>query len=77
LRAELAWNNVSGRIGFIHLLSQETGMKRFSIRPIVAGILACTFAVASLVYIGGCETVKGAGKDVQHVGEAGERAISK
>ena len=48
-------------------------MNRTTLRSLVAGV----FALAVVVALGGCETVKGAGKDVQHVGEAGERAISK
>ncbi len=52
-------------------------MNRLSIRTLVAGIFAGAVALTAVVCVGGCETVKGAGKDVQHVGEAGERAISK
>ncbi|HMN41440.1 MAG TPA: entericidin A/B family lipoprotein [Phycisphaerales bacterium] len=51
-------------------------MNRLSIRTLVAGALAGAFVLLTLGAIG-CETVKGVGKDVTNVGEAGERAISK
>lgn len=41
-------------------------------RPVVLLILAA----GTLAFIPACETVKGAGRDIQNVGEAGERAIS-
>lgn len=44
---------------------------RLAIAAIIAGAAACTLAV------GGCNTVKGAGKDIQAVGEAGQEAINK
>ena len=50
-------------------------MNRLSVRTLVAGVLAGALALVAVVGIGGCETVKGVGKDVTNVGEAGERAI--
>ncbi|MFN7021674.1 MAG: entericidin A/B family lipoprotein [Phycisphaerales bacterium] len=41
-------------------------------RPIAFLVLTA----GTLAFMPACETVKGAGKDVQNVGEAGERAIS-
>lgn len=41
------------------------------VRKLTTVLLAASLAVA----LGGCNTVKGLGKDVQSVGEAGSRAI--
>lgn len=52
-------------------------MNRRVAHRLFASIFALAVVAAMLVNVSGCETVKGVGKDVQNVGEAGERAISK
>ena len=37
--------------------------------------LACIAMAALLLTLSGCNTVKGLGRDIQSVGEAGDRAI--
>ncbi|MFG0326286.1 MAG: entericidin A/B family lipoprotein [Phycisphaerales bacterium JB037] len=46
-----------------------------TIRRIVLSVLLVAFAAAPAIVMTGCQTVKGVGKDIQDVGEAGERAI--
>lgn len=48
---------------------------RQSIVRRVAGLLALLPLVAALVALPACETVKGAGKDIQNAGQAGSEAI--
>jgi predicted small secreted protein len=49
-------------------------MRRVS-RHGFAVFVALVAAIAVPAALGGCETVKGVGKDIQNAGEAGERAI--
>ncbi len=49
-------------------------MSRNRVCFVVSGIVSLVLA-AALMPLVGCQTVKGVGKDVQNVGEAGERAI--
>ncbi len=51
-------------------------MSRSGVRSIVVCVCAVVLAGIALGYLVGCETVKGAGRDVTNVGEAGERAIN-
>lgn len=52
-------------------------MNRRVANRLLVSLSALAVVAALLVNVSGCETVKGVGKDVQNVGEAGERAISK
>jgi predicted small secreted protein len=47
------------------------------VRRLLVSLFASAVVLSVLITLGGCETVKGVGKDVQNAGEAGERAISK
>ena len=51
-------------------------MSRSGVRSIVACVCAMVLAGIALGHLAGCETVKGAGRDVTSVGEAGQRAIN-
>lgn len=46
-------------------------MKHTLVRSLILALIG-----AAAVALSACETVKGAGKDIQNAGEAGERAIS-
>lgn len=41
----------------------------------VGGVFAMALACTVLTSLGGCNTVKGAGTDIQNVGQAGQNAI--
>jgi predicted small secreted protein len=49
-------------------------MKTFS--KVVSGVVLALVLAGAGASMSGCETVKGAGKDIQNAGEAGEKAIS-
>ncbi|MCC6320912.1 MAG: entericidin A/B family lipoprotein [Phycisphaerales bacterium] len=49
-------------------------MKTFT-RRLALPLAALLFVAGVSAFMPACETVKGAGKDVQNAGEAGERAI--
>lgn len=42
---------------------------------LLTGLCALAFACTLLTNLGGCNTVKGAGTDIQNVGQAGQNAI--
>ena len=48
-----------------------------SVRPTTAALVILSAAFAALVVLPACETVKGAGQDLQNASNATERAISK
>jgi predicted small secreted protein len=47
------------------------------VHRLLASLFASAVVLSVLITLGGCETVKGAGRDMTNIGEAGERAISK
>ena len=65
-----------------HIISRSTKLRRpasmapISMESVMIKKLVIALSAAGLVFIASaCNTVKGVGRDIQSVGEAGERAI--